>query len=351
MAPLEDKQPLGRTGILAPPIVFGTSALGNLYQALPYETKREILEEAVERVAPPVAIDTAGKYGAGLALETIGTCLRDLGVSPDRVVISNKLGWARAPLTTPEPTFEPGAWIGLEHDAEQRIDYDGILHCWEQGCELLGGDYRPALVSVHDPDEYLAAARDEADRARRFEDILGAYRALGELRARGEVRGVGVGAKDWNVIHRIAEAVDLDWVMLACSLTLWTHPPDLLSFVERLDADGVGVINSAVFQAGFLSGGKYFDYRVPDPDDPDDRWLFEWRDRFFEVCRRHDVGPAEACVEFGMSPPAVVSVSLNTSRPERVARNVDLVRARAPEAFWTNLKDEGLIARDYPYLG
>ena len=40
------------------------------------------------------------------------------------------------------------------------------------------------LVSVHDPDEYLDAAASPADRERRFDDILGAYTALGEMKAR-----------------------------------------------------------------------------------------------------------------------------------------------------------------------
>ena len=72
-----------------------------------------------EHLPKPVVIDSAGKYGAGLALEVMGQCMRDLGIPPHDVIISNKLAWLRAPLTTPEPTFEPGAWFGLEHDAVQ----------------------------------------------------------------------------------------------------------------------------------------------------------------------------------------------------------------------------------------
>jgi D-threo-aldose 1-dehydrogenase len=45
-----------------------------------------------------------------------------------------------------------------------------------------------------------------------------------------------VGAKDWRVIRAIAEVVDLDWVMFACSLTVYTHPPELLEFCATVDA-------------------------------------------------------------------------------------------------------------------
>lgn len=91
-----------------PRIIFGSSSLGNLYKALSDDTKRALVAEWLRRRPGLVAIDSAGKYGAGLALESLGKQLGALGVPPDRVIISNKLAWRRAPLVGPEPTFEPG---------------------------------------------------------------------------------------------------------------------------------------------------------------------------------------------------------------------------------------------------
>jgi D-threo-aldose 1-dehydrogenase len=342
--------PLGSTGLAVPRLVFGTSCLGNLYEALPRDVKLAISREWFAHVPTPVVLDSAGKYGAGLALEVIGANLRELGVAPDSVIISNKLGWLRKPLTTPEPTFEPGVWAGLEHDAEQRIDYAGIMACWEQGCELLGDPYRPQLASVHDPDEYLAAAGTDEDRRRRFDDILDAYHALADLKQRGEVRAVGVGAKNWQVIRDIDAAASLDWVMLANSLTIYSHSPEVLEFLADLRHRGVGVINSAVLNAGFLVGGRFFDYRVPSPADPVDKPLFAWRERFLALCRAHDVPPATACVQFALSPPGVAAVAMNTSNPANVAKNAAAVEARMPTDFWHVAKQAGIIAADYPYL-
>jgi D-threo-aldose 1-dehydrogenase len=349
--PLAARAAFGKTGLAIPPIIFGTSCLGNLYQALPWGTKLGIMSEWFEWVEAPVALDTAGKYGAGLALEVIGEGLREMGVPPDDVAISNKLGWLRVPLRTPEPTFEPGAWADLEHDAEQKISYEGILECHEQGCELLGGDYEPEIVSVHDPDEYLADADSGEEREKRFDDVVGAYRALGELKAAGRVKAVGIGSKDWRVIRELAATVDLDWVMFACSLTIMRHPPELLSFMANLESKGIAIINSAVFNAGFLTGGSYFDYRLVDPDDEADRELFQWRDGFFALCEQFDVLPAEACVQFGMSVPGVVSIALNTSKPDRVQQNVAAVQAKIPVEFWAAMKADGLVAEDYPCVG
>jgi D-threo-aldose 1-dehydrogenase len=82
---------LGKTGLVIPDITFGSAILGNLFQILPDTTKLEILKAIFEHIPKPVAIDTAGKYGAGLALEVLGKYLRELGVSNEDVVISNKL--------------------------------------------------------------------------------------------------------------------------------------------------------------------------------------------------------------------------------------------------------------------
>jgi len=104
---LSEISPLGWTGISIPPIIYGTSFLGNLYKELPWETKLSIIKEWFASVAGPVVIDTAGKYGAGLALEVIGNGLRELGISPDQIIISNKLGWKRVALSSKEPTLNP----------------------------------------------------------------------------------------------------------------------------------------------------------------------------------------------------------------------------------------------------
>jgi len=341
-------RPLGKTGLVVPPIVFGTSCLGNLYEVVPDETKLAIVSEIFRHCPAPVVLDSAGKYGAGLALEVIGNSLRWLGIAASQVVISNKLAWYRVPLRGTEPTFERGVWAGIAHDAEARISYEGILQCYEQGNALLGADHAAQVVSVHDPDEYLAAAKSPDERQRRFDDVLGAYRALFELKSRGVVRAVGIGSKDWRVIREIAEHVDLDWVMFACSLTVYSHPPELLDFIAQLHARGVGMINSAVFHAGFLTGGAWFDYRKPDP--VADAGLFRWREKFLAVCRRFDVKPADVCVQFGLAVAGVVAVALNTGKPERIKDNVVSACNPIPPALWRALKDERLVSAGFKYV-
>ncbi|WP_407430368.1 aldo/keto reductase [Arcticibacter sp.] len=328
-----------KSKIHLPKVIFGTSALGNLYTALDYSDKLAIVDECIKHSPKPVVFDSAGKYGAGLALEALGKSLKDLGVHPDDVIISNKLGWMRTDLVGAEPTFEPGVWKDLKYDAVQNISYDGILACFEQGNDLLG-EYSPQMVSVHDPDEYLLATDNEEERTKRYQDILDAYRALSDLKKSGKVKAVGVGAKDWHVIERISKDVELDWVMIANSMTLHSHPEDLIAFMKNLKDQGITIINSAVFNAGFLIGSDYYNYRLADKEA--DAELFNWREMFFTICEKYAVKPAEACVGFGLSAPGVEAIALNTSSAKRVRGNIEMANVNVPAAFWNEMNERGL---------
>lgn len=73
---------------------------------------------------------------------------------------------------------------------------------------------------MHDPDEYLNAATDPEERKKREADVIGAYKALMELRAAGKIASIGVGAKDITAIEWLVDnGIKLDWAMFACSIT------------------------------------------------------------------------------------------------------------------------------------
>ncbi|TVP98127.1 MAG: aldo/keto reductase [Planctomycetaceae bacterium] len=326
-----------------PRLIFGATTLGNLFVAPPDSQKRELIRRWFQLGPWPVAIDSAGKYGAGLSLEVIGRELAALQIDPSEVILSNKLGWRRVPLTTPEPTFEPGAWVDVRHDAVQDISREGILRCWSEGDELLA-PYHADLLSVHDPDEYLAAASDPDDRRRRLDDIISAYQAIRELRDAGRVAAIGVGAKDWTIIRELDQHCDFDWVMLANSFTIMRHPPELIAFIASLASRDVWVINSALMHGGFLTGGDHCDYRRLDPGSPADQAKLVWRERFHQACRELAVDPFHVAVAFGGSSTGIRSVALSTSRPERVESLVAAAHNPVPPEVWTQLHRRGLIA-------
>ena len=65
----------------------------------------------------------------------------------------------------------------------------------------------------------------------------------------------------------------------------------LLGLLKKLGGQGVAVINSAVFNGGFLIGGEFFDYRKLTPEaDPE---MFAWRDAFRALCDEFGNTPAQ----------------------------------------------------------
>lgn len=310
------------------PIIFGTSCLGNLYREIPMETKTAIAAEWFKAYPHPT-IDSAGKYGAGLSLECIGKALRALGKTGDDIDISVKLGWRRSRRLAPgeEPTFEPGAWKGLEWDAVQDISQSGILRCYDEARSLVGCDIR--LVSVHDPDEFVAGGGS-------IDDVVGAYKSLFALRDGQEgIESVGIGAKDWRIIRELwNRGVHFDWAMFACAPTLLVHPKELLDFVRQLKGAGVTLVDSAVFNGGFLMGSNMLDYREADP--VRDAEAFAFRDRYLALCREHSLDPASVAVEYAFRL-GFDAVALNTSNPARVGKNARYAEHRSPERFWREL--------------
>lgn len=341
-------RPFGKTGLDFPTIIFGSSSLGNLFKSYTKAEKKEILLEAFQQTAPNTVFDTAGKYGAGLALEVLGEFLVEENIPKSNIIITNKLGWTRVPLTTPEPLFEPNIWKGIKNDAVQKISYEGVLECFEKDNELLQG-YIPQLISLHDPDEFLGKAKNEKEREALWKDVLGAISAMKELKDQGKVDGIGVGAKDWKIIKEIYKRFPLDYVMIANSLSLINHPPELLSFVNLLKEDEVGIILAAIFQSGFLTGEDFFDYKKLDPKIIEDQKKIQWRNLFFEVCERYEVAPFHACIQFSLKIPGVTSIALSVTKPELVKKNLMASETTLPEAFWKELKDKSLIS-DFPYI-
>ncbi|WP_183557540.1 aldo/keto reductase [Mucilaginibacter sp. SP1R1] len=333
--------------VILPKVIFGTSGLGNLYVAQSDADKCAIVEACINNSEKPAVFDSAGKYGAGLALESLGKCLKQLKVKPDDVLISNKLGWLRTELTTPEPTFEPGVWRDLEFDAIQKISYDGIMECYEQGNQLLNG-YQAGLVSVHDPDEYISRGQSQAEKDKLYQDVLDAYKALHELKHQKKVKAIGIGSKDWRVIQKIAGTIDLDWVMIANSMTVQSHPAELVGFMEQLKSRGVAIINSAVFNGGFLIGSDYYNYQAVAPESHPE--LYRWRDGFYQLCTAYNLKPAEVCTNFGLNAPGVTSIALNTTNQKRVAGNIAMASVKIPTGFWKDMKERGLMDKAYAHL-
>jgi D-threo-aldose 1-dehydrogenase len=372
-----------------PKIIIGTSCLGNLYKNIGYKAKKDIIEEVISQNNlrstnghdhKKLIFDCAGKYGCGLALETLGMILKDLGVPTSDVNISNKLGWRRTGLNNGDPcscaNMEPGVWMDLEFDGKARlllilaqlmifrfltyfltrsitaimdISYDGILKCFEEGNALLG-DYSSSIVSVHDPDDFVDGAADNSIlRQGRIENVIGAYKRLTELKSQRRVESIGIGVKNPEIIEQLLlRGIHLDWTMVAGVLTPYVHTVFVQALLRTLNCKGIQVINAAVFNAGFLVGENYYNYILQDRHN--NQALFDWRDNFHNVCRTFNKHPAHVCVQFSFLFSEISSVALNACSPEHVTQNYQFVFEGIPidHEIWKVLAQEQLIKIEIP---
>ena len=293
------RRPFGALGLTIPPIVFGTAALGNVPQVIPEQRKLEICGEWFRQVEPPVFVDAAYAHGDGLALEVLGRMLRRLDVEGDDVVIHLTLEASR------------------------------IADDWEKSCRLLGTEYRPKLVSMWDADK-------------------SAWRAIGELKATGMVLDAGAVTRDFSQLDSLTPSAD--WIVLTGGFTPMRHREELLASMAELAARQIPIVVSGVFEGGFLVGSNRLDGRVLSTEDPADRSLLRWRTSFAALCHGHGITPAQACIQFALSGPGGGAVMLNSSHPDRVAENIASVERTVPDAFWASMKEEGLLAADYPHV-
>jgi D-threo-aldose 1-dehydrogenase len=209
----------------------------------------------------------------------------------------------------------------------------------------------PRLVSVDAVDEGLTSAESPAERELRVQWILEAASALHPLKAEGQVAGIGACANDWRVLEEMDAVVKLDFVVLSGGLTIMNHPAELVTFIARLTNRGVATINSNVFHDEFLLGGNYFNSRDISRGKDEDRAVLAWRKSFVSLCQGHGIRPAHACVQFGTSVPGIAAVVLETSHAEAVQENIEMLQKKIPRSFWCSMKEEGLVAEEYPHVG
>ncbi|MEV4221286.1 aldo/keto reductase [Nonomuraea sp. NPDC049725] len=292
---------------------FGAAPIGNLYEAVGDEQARATVEAAWDSGVR--LFDTAPHYGLGLSERRLGAAL----AGRTGYVLSTKVGRLLVPSgrggVDDEGFDVPAAF-------ERRWDFsrDGVLRSLDDSLSRLGLPYVD-LALVHDPDDHLEQALDEA------------YPALAELRAQGVVKAVGVGMNQWRAPLRFVRETDVDVVMLAGRYTLLDRSG--LPLLEECAARGTRVLAAGVFNSGLLAthtpSGAY-DYR------PAPAGLVARATRLARVCEAHGVTLPQAAMAFPLRHPAVAAVVLGARSPEEVRANAALWRRPVPDALWADLQ-------------
>jgi D-threo-aldose 1-dehydrogenase len=197
------------------------------------------------------AFDTAPHYGVGVSERRLGSFLA--GYPRDEFTVSTKVGRLLVPAAG-DVQGEDG-FYGIPPLTRVR-DYsrDGVRRSLAESLERLGLD-RVDIALIHDPDDFMKQAADEA------------YPARASLRDSGVVRAIGAGMNSASALAWLAERCDLDCVLVAGRYTLLDQAAatELFPVCQRR---GVAVLAAGVFNSGILAGpvdGGSYDYAPAPP--------------------------------------------------------------------------------------
>ncbi|MGI9426677.1 MAG: aldo/keto reductase, partial [Hyphomicrobiaceae bacterium] len=131
-----------------------------------------------------------------------------------------------------------------------------------------------------------------------------------------------------------------DCILLAGRYTLLDQSAlaGLLPHCEKKDIAVVlgGPFNSGVLATGLGDAARYDYGKVPDE-------IAVRVKRIEETCLRHDVDLRAAALQFPLAHPAIAGVIPGAVSPDELTGNLASLTAKIPDAFWSELVEQGLI--------
>ena len=329
---------VGATAVRVSSLGLGGAPLGN-HQ---HEVTEGAAESAIDK-AYRLGIryfDVAPQYGHGLAEHRMGRVLRE--VSPPDFILSTKVGRLLSPRHSGRGDA-PGFRNTLAFDFHYDYSYDGIMRSVEDSLQRLGLP-NVDILFIHNIDSENLAGENE----RFFKQAIGSgHKALMKLRDEGIVGAIGVGNNHWQICKRFAMEAHFDCFMVASASAyslLLTHLLD--DFLPFCSDRNISVIVGGAFNSGILATGAVedaqFAYGTASPE------VLKTVRSMDRICRAHSVPLAAAALQFPLGHPVVASVVQGVRSAEQVRSNFDAFHIPIPEAFWDDLKGEGLLRSDAP---
>jgi D-threo-aldose 1-dehydrogenase len=333
------RRPIADTALSVTQLGMGGASLGDMRESLPEAQASSTLEAA--HASGIGYFDTSPWYGNGKSELRFGHVLR---TKPrDSFVLSTKVGRVHSRPPDPDGYRHPGWAGGLPF--EPRFDYtrDGVLKSYEMSLARLGLNRVEALL-IHDLDPRHHRSEEGVLAALAQLDAGGGYRALAELKERGEISAVGAGINLVGMIPRFLERWPLDFFLVAMPYTLLDQAG--LDELDMCAERGISVVIGAPYASGILARGPQpgatYNYRAAQPE------VLAKAERIAAVCARHDTPRAAAALQFPFGHGSVVSVIPGPVTTEEVRKNLAWMRRDIPAALWDDLKRENLIRQDAP---
>lgn len=338
----DKKQEIGGQGLEVTQLGMGGAALGNLYAVVDENGAAETIASAY--TAGIRYFDTAPLYGYGRSEKRLGLELSRY--NRDEFVISTKVGYSLVPRTAEEPPESPFVDVP-PLDKEFDFSRDAVLRSFEESLKRLQTDYIDILF-IHDPDEGISIQPD-FDNPYAVSHFLRAmdqvYPALDELRAQKVVKAVGAAMNQWQMLHDFAVEGDFDCFLLAGRYTLLEQEP-ARRFLPLCEEKGIRIVIGGPYNSGILATGAvegaYYNYLPATPE------VMGRTRRIQDVCARHNVSLQAAALQFPFGHPSIASVIPGARSAAEIEANVGFFEEAIPDDFWTDLRDQSLVAEEAP---
>ena len=293
-------------GLSMPNICLGTSPLGGMPDTYGYDVD-EAQAVATIRHALDCGltfIDTSNEYGDGESERRIGTVLRELGASGQRVVIASKADPVRA---------------------QRILDGDRVRESFAESAARLGVD-RLDVYYLHDPERF-----DFADMVKPGSSLD----AIRELKAQGLVGLIGVAGGDLGEMRRYLDTGLMDVILNHNHFTLLDRSASPL--ITDCVSAGVAFVNAAPYASGILAkplaSSPRYGYRAPSP------MLVATVEWLHQICGKFGVPLAALALQFSTRDPRIRSTVVGVSAPQRIDELMRNATLSIPPELWELVED------------
>lgn len=294
---------LGSTGMQISAVTAGGSGLGSIPAAFGYEVAEA---DAVEFVAallesPIRSVDTSNGYSDGDSERRIGAGIARHGSLPSDFLVTTKV--------------DP---IGSDYSGER------VRASVRESRERLGVDTLP-LVHLHDPEGFP------------WQEITapgGAVDTLVRLKEEGEIGHIGLAGGPLGLMDRYLDLGVFEVLLIHNRWTLVDRSAGPI--LQRAQADGLGVVNAAVYGGGILaaprSGSTKYAYREAAPE------TLVAIEQMTVLAEEYGTDLPTAALQFSLRDARVHSTIVGMTKVSRLDGLVTASRTELPDEFWERIE-------------
>ena len=110
-----------------------------------------------------------------------------------------------------------------------------------------------------------------------------------------------------------------------------------------LDKHGISAVIGAPLNGGFLAGRDRFNYSPKIPLPMQQKYV-----AMSEIAAKHGIDMKTAALQFAEAPSTVSAIIPGARTAQQIEANVASMKVKIPDAFWSDLKSNDLIAQNAP---